>query len=68
MSAFVPLYGSLWLMAIASDALDPCACSAQEMAARIDTRGIDALRYYGAALHPALFVLPGTVRAQLDFD
>jgi hypothetical protein len=38
------------------------------MAARIDTRGIDALRYYGAALHPALFVLPGTVRAQLDFD
>lgn len=68
MSAFIPLYGSLWLMAIASDALDPCALSAHEVAVRIDTRGIDALRYYGAALHPALFALPGTVRAQLGFD
>jgi len=68
MSAFVPLYGSLWLMAIASDTLDPAALSAQEAGGRIDARGIGALRYYGAALHPALFVLPGTVRAQLEFD
>ena len=65
MSAFVPLYGSLWLMALASDTLDAASLFKHDIEERLAARGIDALRYYDAALHPALFALPRSVRAQL---
>jgi spermidine synthase len=65
MSAFVPLYGSLWLMALASDTLDAASLFKHDIEERLAARGIDALRYYDAALHPALFALPRNVRAQL---
>lgn len=65
MSAFVPLYGSLWLMALASDTLDAASLFKHDVDERLAARGIDALRYYDAALHPALFALPRAVRAAL---
>ena len=65
MSAFVPLYGSLWLMALASDTLDAASLFKHDIEARLAARGIDTLRYYDAALHPALFALPRSVRAGL---
>lgn len=65
MSAFVPLYGSLWLMALASDTLDAASLFKHDIEARLAARGIGALRYYDAALHPALFALPRSVRAGL---
>lgn len=65
MSAFVPLYGSLWLMALASDTLEAASLFKHDIEERLAARGIDGLRYYDAALHPALFALPLSVRAQL---
>ncbi|PMS23218.1 polyamine aminopropyltransferase [Trinickia dabaoshanensis] len=65
MSAFVPLYGSLWLMALASDTLDAASLFKHDIDERLAARGIDALRYYDAALHPALFALPRGIRAAL---
>jgi spermidine synthase len=65
MSAFVPLYGSLWLMALASDTLDAAALFKHNIEERLAARRIDSLRYYCAALHPALFALPHAVRDKL---
>lgn len=65
MSAFVPLYGSLWLMALASDTLDAASLFKHDIEERLAARRIDTLRYYDAALHPALFALPLSVRGLL---
>lgn len=65
MSAYVPLYGSLWLMALASDTLDAASLFKHDVAARLTARGIGSLRYYDAALHPALFALPRELRDKL---
>lgn len=58
MSLFVPLYGSLWCLAVASDTLDARATSGDAIAQRINERHIGDLRYYHPALHSALFALP----------
>lgn len=65
LSAHVPLYGSVWLMAIASDTLDAAALFAHDIEARLADRGIEGLRYYDARLHPALFALPRALRDTL---
>ena len=65
LSAHVPLYGSQWLMAIASDTLDAAALFAHDIEARLADRGIEGLRYYDARLHPALFALPRALRDTL---
>ena len=65
LSAHVPLYGSVWLMAIASDTLDAAALFAHDVEERLADRGIEGLRYYDARLHPALFTLPRTLRDTL---
>ncbi len=65
LAAYVPLYGSLWLMAVASDRLDPAAMDAATLRARMATRGIEGLRLYDADLHAALFALPLAVRDKL---
>ncbi|WDD96329.1 polyamine aminopropyltransferase [Burkholderia sp. FERM BP-3421] len=66
--ASVPLYGSPWLMAIASDALDAAALFAHDVAERLAERQIDGLRYYDARLHPALFALPHPLRDTLGIQ
>ena len=58
MSLFVPLYGSLWCLAVASDTIDPCVTAADVIAQRISERRVGDLRYYHPALHSALFALP----------
>jgi spermidine synthase len=65
LAAYVPLYGSLWMMAIASDTLDPASLSEHELAARLAQRGLQGLRFYDAALHAALFAAPHAVRDKL---
>ncbi|TDV18357.1 polyamine aminopropyltransferase [Paraburkholderia caballeronis] len=65
LGAFVPLYGSLWLMAVASDRLDPLAPDAATLAQRIAQRGIAGLRCYDARVHAALFAAPLTARDKL---
>ncbi len=63
--AHVPLYGSPWLMAIASDALDAASLFAHDVEARLAERRIEGLRFYDAKLHPALFTLPHALRDTL---
>lgn len=66
MSLFVPLYGSLWCLAVASDTIDPRATSVDTIAQRISERHISDLRYFHPAMHPALFTLPVFVQEQVQ--
>ncbi len=66
MSLYVPLYGSLWCLAVASDTIDPRTTSADAIEQRIATRDIGGLRYYHSALHAALFALPLFVQDQVQ--
>ncbi|RKP51129.1 polyamine aminopropyltransferase [Trinickia fusca] len=66
MSAFVPLYGSQWLMALASDTLDAASLFRHDIEERLTERRIGGLRYYSAALHPALFTVSHAVSDKLD--
>jgi spermidine synthase len=65
LAAYVPLYGSLWLMAIASDALDPDSPDLATLQARTAARGLEDLRYYDAQLHTALLKAPYAARDKL---
>lgn len=68
MSAFIPLYGSLWMMATASDTLDPAALAADALAARFAERRLElaSLRHYDPALHAGLFSASRSVRDKLS--
>ncbi|MGF6938650.1 spermidine synthase [Paraburkholderia sp. UCT70] len=66
LGTFVPLYGSLWLMAIASDTLDPVALTADTLTERLAARGIDSLRHYEPALHAGLFSAARAARDKLS--
>jgi spermidine synthase len=66
MALYIPLYGSLWCLAVASDSANPRAAGADLIAARMRERGIADLQYYNAEVHGALFVLPNFVRELTD--
>lgn len=66
LSLFIPLYGSLWCLAVASDGVNARAVSADAIAQRLRERHIGALRYYNAEMHQALFALPTFVRELTD--
>ncbi|WGS49385.1 polyamine aminopropyltransferase [Paraburkholderia sp. D15] len=70
MSAFVPLYGALWMMATASDTLDVAAIDRDTLDARharFAARGLDAhLKYYDNAVHAGLFSSSRAVRDKLS--
>jgi spermidine synthase len=59
---FIPLYGSLWAMAVCSDKLDPKAYTADEIDRRIEQRKLTELRYYNGETHEGVFALPNFVR------
>jgi spermidine synthase len=59
---YIPLYGSLWAMAVCSDKLDPKAFTADEIDRRIDQRKLQELRYYNGETHEGVFALPNFVR------
>jgi spermidine synthase len=61
-TVYVPLYGALWGMAIASDTLDPQQLDNTAIAARLQEREISALQYYNENVHSALFALPNFVQ------
>lgn len=63
---YIPLYGSLWGMATASDSLQPATLSAENVDQRLAERGIGALQYYNGAMHCAQFALPNYLRQLLD--
>jgi spermidine synthase len=66
MSAFIPLYGSLWMMATASNTLDPAAISVETLTERLADRRIDALKQYDPAIHAGLFSASRAVRDKLS--
>jgi spermidine synthase len=66
MNTFVPLYGSLWMMATASDTLDPAALAADTLDERLAARRIDSLKHYDPAMHAGLFSASRAVRDKLS--
>ena len=66
MSTFIPLYGSLWMMATASDTLDPTALTAEALTERLAERRIGALKHYDPTLHAGLFSASRSVRDKLS--
>jgi spermidine synthase len=59
---YIPLYGSLWAMAVCSDKLDPKAFTADEIDRRIEARKLQALQFYNGETHEGVFALPNYVR------
>jgi spermidine synthase len=59
----IPLYGSIWGFACASDTLDPRDMSPADVERVIERRGIGDLQYYNGEVHRAMFALPNYVRA-----
>ncbi|MFZ6658401.1 polyamine aminopropyltransferase [Undibacterium sp. TJN19] len=61
-TVYIPLYGALWGMAIASKQIDAAAISASTVNLRIEHRRLPLLKYYNAEVHQALFALPNYVK------
>jgi len=62
---YVPLYGTLWCMGMASDTTDPASLAAAEVDARLAARNIQDLQLYNGAMHHALLAQPNFVRELL---
>jgi spermidine synthase len=58
----IPIYGSIWGFACASDTLDPSAVEPAEVERRLAARGVRDLRYYNGDTHRAVFALPNYVK------
>lgn len=58
----IPLYGSIWGFASASDSLDPRSLEAAEADRRVAARGVGDLQFYNGEMHRAVFALPNYVR------
>lgn len=54
----IPLYGSFWSLAVASDDVNPKLLSANDIQAKISTRGVQDLQVYSPEFHGALFTMP----------
>jgi len=62
---YVPLYGTLWCMAVASCSADPALLTEAEVDTRIAARGLQDLQLYNGATHHALLAQPNFVRTLL---
>jgi len=62
---YVPLYGTLWCMGMASCSTDPAQLSSAEIDARIAQRNIKDLQLYNGHTHHALLAQPNFVRELL---
>jgi spermidine synthase len=60
--AHIPLYGSTWGFACASDTLDPRLPAPEEIDRVLAERGVGDLQYYNGETHRAVFALPNYVR------
>ncbi len=62
---YVPLYGTLWGMAMASDSVDPLALDTAEIDRRIAALGLSDLQLYNGATHHAMLAQPNYLRTLL---
>jgi spermidine synthase len=60
--AYIPIYGSMWGFASASDSLDPSRMEPSEVERVIASRGLKDLQYYNGDTHRAVFALPNYVK------
>ena len=58
----IPIYGSIWGFACASDSLDPRHLSSHEVDNIVSVRGIGDLQYYNGDTHQAVFAIPNYIR------
>jgi spermidine synthase len=58
----IPLYGSVWGFACASDTLDPREATPEAIDAALARRGVGDLQYYNGEVHRAMFALPNYVK------
>jgi spermidine synthase len=58
----IPLYGSIWGFACASDTLDPSGLAPEAVERVIAARRLGDLSYYNGDTHRAVFALPNYVR------
>jgi spermidine synthase len=61
--AYIPIYGSIWGFACASDSLDPSTLEPAAVERVISARGLKELQYYNGDTHRAVFALPNYVKA-----
>ena len=59
---YVPLYGTQWAMAMASDSTDPLTLSREEVDQRISQLGLRDLQLYNGDMHQALLAQPNYLR------
>jgi spermidine synthase len=60
---YIPLYGSIWGFACASDTLDPRSLAPEQVENVLSRRGVGDLQYYNGEVHRAMFALPNYVKA-----
>jgi spermidine synthase len=58
----IPIYGSIWGFACASDVLDPRGMAPEAVERVIRERGVGDLQYYNGEVHRAMFALPNYIR------
>jgi spermidine synthase len=61
----VPSFFGLWGFATASQSLDPCELTPEEIDTRISTRISKKLKSYDGATHQAIFTIPKHIRQKL---
>lgn len=64
--AYIPIYGSVWGFATASDTLDPRALAPAEVERVIAARGVGDLQFYNGEVHRALFAIPNYVKPLVE--
>jgi spermidine synthase len=64
--AYIPIYGSVWGFATASDTLDPRAITPAEVERVIAARGLADLQFYNGEVHRSLFAIPNYVKPLVE--
>ncbi len=59
----IPIYGSIWGFACASDSLDPRSATPEQVERVLAERKVGDLQYYNGETHRAVFALPNYVRS-----
>jgi len=62
----VPSFLGLWGFVVASQSLDPCELTTEEIDTRISTRISKKLKSYDGLTHQAIFTIPKHIRQQLS--
>ena len=60
---YIPIYGSIWGFAVASDTLDPRSVGPEAVERVIASRGVKDLQFYNGEVHRAMFALPNYAKA-----